>query len=242
MLMKMIIENIAKMFGVVIKRNQPNVNGWMQLDMCFQKLGTTVVFDVGANQGQFASAIRRNGYKEKIVSFEPLHFEHEYLKLKSSNDDKWIVHPPTAIGDAPGEVTINVSKNSVSSSILPMLQKHKDAAPESSYVKQIITQVQPLDLLSGCYYDETDKIFLKIDTQGYEDKVLAGADVTLQRATGILCELSLTELYAGQNNWLEIISIIESHGFKLWAIQPGFCDIKTGQTLQLDGLFVKALE
>jgi hypothetical protein len=51
--------------------------------------------------------------------------------------------------------------------------------------------------------------------------------------------LSLVHLYEGQRLWKEIIDRLEAHGFMLWAIQKGFTDPRTGQTLQIDGIFIR---
>jgi FkbM family methyltransferase len=80
-----------------------------------------LLFDVGANTGQFAMQVREQGFAGRIVSFEPLPEAHAGLVRNARGDAKWIVHERVALGAAPGDVRINVAANSVSSSILPML-------------------------------------------------------------------------------------------------------------------------
>ena len=89
-----------------------------------------MVLDVGANTGQFAKWIRDTGYIGKIVSFEPLGDAHRKLSQAAERDPRWIVAPRMALGSAPGKIDIHVAGNGVSSSILPMLTTHTDAAPD----------------------------------------------------------------------------------------------------------------
>ena len=62
---------------------------------------------------------------------------------------------------------------------------------------------------------------------------------TISRAIGIICELSLVPLYNNQHLWREIIDRLEKEGFILWALQKGLTDPKTGQSLQMDAIFVR---
>src|SRR5690242_20492587 len=49
------------------------------------------VIDVGANTGQYASALRKAGYTGRIISFEPLSEAYAELEKKSRPDPKWRV-------------------------------------------------------------------------------------------------------------------------------------------------------
>jgi hypothetical protein len=61
----------------------------------------------------------------------------------------------------------------------------------------------------------------------------------LKRAQGVLCELSLVPLYHEQRLWRDIVDRLDQQGFMLWALQKGFTNPKTGQSLQMDGIFMK---
>ena len=154
-------------------------------------------------------------------------------------DKKWQVHDQAAIGDQDGEIMINVSENSVSSSVLPMKDLHLSAAPTSAFISSEKVPVYKLDSISEKYLNKDSRLFIKIDTQGFEWEVLNGAKNTISRASGIICELSLVPLYDNQRLWREIIDRLDSEGFMLWALQKGFTDQKTGQSLQMDGIFLR---
>jgi hypothetical protein len=136
-------------------------------------------------------------------------------------------------------VEINIAGNSVSSSILPMLESHKAAAPASVYMGKETVAIQTLDAVAPQYLRNAQAPFLKIDTQGFEWEVLNGARDTLPNIRGLLLELTLSPLYGGQHLWRETIERLEAEGFSLWALQPGFTDPINGRTLQVDGMFFR---
>jgi FkbM family methyltransferase len=210
-----------------------------QIVVAMKKKKIDVLFDIGANIGQFSQNVRIKGYKGKIVSFEPLTKARDKLLHQSKKDPNWIIHDRVAIGDRNDFVDINISKNSYSSSILPMLNLHSEAAIGSNYTGIEKTPIITLDSVTETYLDKYSNCFIKIDTQGYETKVLDGAIKTLKRAKGVLCELTLVPLYQGQDLWTDLILRLEKEGFILWSLERGFTDNRDGRTLQVDGLFIK---
>ncbi len=198
-----------------------------------------LILDVGANAGQFALQFRSLGYKGRLVSFEPLSSAHAKLEKAARRDSRWTVHPRCAIGAQDGEAEINIAGNSVSSSILPMMESHVSASAGSAYIGVEKSSMFRLDTVAPPYLEKAHKPFLKIDTQGYEWQVLDGAGFILPRMSGVLCELSLVPLYEGQRLWLEIIRRLEDEGFTLWSIHRGFSDPRDGRTLQADALFFR---
>lgn len=233
------IRRIFKFFGILIIKDGPANSPEKQLITLLKFLNIDIVFDVGANEGQFGKNIRKQKYQGKIISFEPLTSARKKLLEFANNDSNWYVHEQCAIGDIKGKLNINISKNSVSSSILPINAKHTDAEKDSVYVNQEIVTVYKLDDIVNDYIDSDSKLFLKIDTQGYEKEVINGSEKLLKKTKGVMCELSLVPLYEGQCLWREIVDILDKHGFALWALQKGFTNPKTGQTLQMDGIFIR---
>lgn len=237
---KNIIRSILRnVFGLELRRVKLIPSAAKQVVATLQKFGVDLVFDVGANKGQFASEIRRCGYTGKIVSFEPLSQACGELRRASAGDAMWEVHPRCALGDHNGEVEINVAGNSESSSILQMLEAHRRAVPQSAYQGKEAVPIKTLDAVAGQYLKNARAPFLKIDTQGFEWQVLDGALKTLPHIKGILVELSLLPLYEGQHLWREVIDRLEAEGFTLWGFKPAFSDPISGRTLQVDGIFYR---
>jgi FkbM family methyltransferase len=200
------------------------------------------IIDVGANDGGYGNLLRRGGYDGSILSFEPLDQEHARLKSSARGDDRWFVAPRMAHGSENGEVEIHVAGNSASSSILPMNRSHEDGAPESRYVGAQRVPLRRLDEIQHAAIDRSTHLFLKVDTQGFEMSVLAGAEMLMHRLSGVQLEHSLTELYDGQILSVEMIQWLREHGFCLWNVIPGFVDPSTGRPLQFDGIFFRATD
>jgi len=198
-----------------------------------------LIFDVGANTGQFGVSLRELGYKHRIVSFEPLTAAWEELKITSRNDPLWDVASRAAIGNKTDEIDINISKNSQSSSVLNMLETHSTAAPESKFIGVERVPLRTLDHLALEYLDSNTTSFLKIDTQGYEDRVLEGARKILEKISGLQLELSLVPLYQDQSLYDDLIEKLKNIGFNLWSIQPVFVDQDSGRLLQVDATFFR---
>lgn len=238
--LKQSIKQVLHAAGIEAHRFHPANSPLARLMVSLHHFNIDLVLDIGANEGQFARELRAGGYSGTIVSFEPLSSAHARLLQTSASDKAWHVHPRCAVGDRVGEVELNISGNSVSSSILPMLSAHRDAAPQSSYQGRESTPLVTLDSVASSYLHGIQAPFLKIDTQGYEWQVLDGARDILSRVCGIQMELSLVPLYEGQRLWRDCVERLEADGFQLWALSPEFVDPATGRTLQWDGLFFRS--
>lgn len=197
------------------------------------------IFDVGANDGGFVSELKKMGFTQKIYSFEPIKPVFEKLDQRFHNSQGWRGFN-YALGDFDGSAEINISRNSYSSSLKDMLPRHVASAPESAYIDKEKIKVCKLDTVFADLYKKGDRILLKIDTQGFEKEVLTGAEQSLQFCFGVQLELSLTPLYSGQENYLQLISELENKGFYLQSIEAGHSDPRSGQLLQVDGIFFRS--
>jgi FkbM family methyltransferase len=239
--MEQVIRRVANNLGLDITRYRPQASETGRLATMLKYHNVNLVFDVGANTGQFACALRKSGYSGKVISFEPLSSAHAVLLQVSQKDELWEIAPRVAIGDHQGQVSINVSGNSLSSSVLGMLNSHVDAAPASVYVGSEPVDLSTLDVLAPQYTELGSRSFLKIDTQGYESNVLDGAIESLRKATGIQLELSLVPLYEHQELFDTLVERVRGLGFYIWAIWPTLFNPTTGQMVQADAVFFRQL-
>jgi FkbM family methyltransferase len=191
-----------------------------------------MVFDVGANVGQFARFVRRVLPAAEIHCFEPVPETYNALARTFAKDR--LVHTHAlGLGDAPCKLEMVASENQGST-------VNSLAAPAANGAK-IMIDVRTLDgVLEGFRVDHID--LLKIDVEGWEVQVLKGAEGTLRRKPpgAILVEVSLlaTDGFVGQT----AVSIIRSHlaafGYEVVALG----DIErytnpTGTTWWVDALF-----
>lgn len=202
-----------------------------------KNLNIGTLFDIGANTGQYAQLMRKLGYTNEIISFEPLSNEFQALLAACAEDINWHAYN-YALGRDNTTSVINIAGNSYSSSILEMLASHSQSAPKSAYVGTEEIVVKSLDTVFNSFYKQDEKIMLKIDTQGYEKQVLDGARASLKLTELIQIEMSIIPLYQNEMLLTEMINHLDGLGFQLVSLENGFEDPTTSQLLQVDGLFV----
>lgn len=176
--LKNALRSFAAANGIEVRKTDVYTSQKLRYSKLFSLLGIDLLIDVGANVGQFAKLCRAHGYRGSILSFEPSTAAHRELLKTAAVDPQWAVADRMALGASPGEVEINIAANSLSSSILPMLDSHLSAAPQSQYIQRERVPVRRLDDVLP-EDAESCKIFLKLDVQGYEAQVLCGAAHTL---------------------------------------------------------------
>lgn len=125
------------------------------------------------------------------------------------------------------------------SSILRQSALLRRLSPSSAVVEHLEV---PLARLDGCL-DLIDKawrrLHLKVDVQGYEPKVLAGALGILPRLRTIQLELALRPVYEGEVGWREMIDRLAALGFEPALVLPGYFERKIARMLQLDMVFCR---
>ena len=238
--MKSLIKRLVRSIGMDLRHYLPSTAAGAQLKAIFDHRQINLVFDIGANSGGYGRFLRECGYAGRIVSFEPLPFAHATLRSEASGDPLWEVAPAMAIGAEDGEIEINVSRNSVSSSILPMKEAHLRAAPDSAFISKVRVPIRKIDTLAAQYMRQGSLAFLKADTQGYEDRVLRGAANTLKILIGLQLELSFHQIYEQQTLFFEMIEKYIPKEFELWGIWPEFTNHQTGRLLAVDAIFIRS--
>ncbi|MFE9643718.1 FkbM family methyltransferase [Streptomyces sp. NPDC006365] len=236
------MRNAGRRLGIDIARYPATWSG-PQLVQLMEAHRVDAVLDVGANSGEYGGMLRQSGYRGRIVSFEPLAGPAEALRRRAKSDPRWIVLP-YALGDESGTATVNVAANAgASSSLLPMLDRHADAAPHARYNG---TESVPLRRLDELWFEVTkpgERVFLKLDVQGYEAHVLRGAGPYAKGCVGLQVETSFVPLYEDGLLISEALTLTQQElGFTLMATIPGFTDPRSGQMLQCDLVLFRSEE
>ncbi len=235
----LVIKRCARFMGVDLRAYHPSRSESARFGKLLCNYGINLVFDVGANSGQYARYLRYVGYQGRIVCFEPLQAPYAKLQKLAERDSGITCAPRMAIGESDGEITINVAANQESSSILKVMDSHLDVEPLAKSVGRETVPLQKLDMVAHNYLLSDTNSFLKIDVQGYEPQVLAGAVELLPKLTGLQLELSLTPLYEGECDFRDMIELVEREGFTLHDINPCYSDAISGRTFQVDAIFFR---
>ncbi len=225
--------------GILIRYYSPASSEEARRLKLIQLYNIDLVFDVGANKGQYGLSLLDAGFKGKIVSFEPLSSAYGILLKQSKPFKSWNIAPRCALGNENKEIEMNISANLVSSTILNMLDTHIKGAPESKIIGKEKADLMKLDNI-GKKYIKSNNTYLKIDVQGFEYEVLLGAKEIFPQIKGIELEISVEPLYEGQQ-WLfsNVLEYTREHNFALHSMTPAFTDNATGKVLQYNGIFFR---
>ncbi len=196
-----------------------------------------LVLDVGANIGQYARRLRAGGYKGRILSFEPLVEAWAQAAAQAAKDPLWDIAPPMALAAETGTATLNVTRDSSLASLQKPLE---GSGPAGLAVERTETvECRTLDDAAADALAKAKRPFLKIDVQGFEKPVLAGATKTLAACVGVQIELSLDPLYEGEPGYLEMLNLLEAQGFRLAFTLPVQSKQRLGPMDQFDGLLFR---
>jgi len=190
------------------------------------------IIDIGANQGQFVEGIRSAKYLGKIISFEPLPIEHAIISKKSQKDKNWSIAPRMALGEKPGTVELKITKDTSLSSVNSTLDSSLLVRTENVRIESLDNAIKP-------YISSKSKLLLKIDVQGFEPQVLAGATKILKQAQALILEVGLIPLYENELPYLELLTWLRKKGFHAVYFSPVMKKQKLGEAYQLDAFLVK---
>ncbi len=200
--------------------------------------GIQAVFDVGANEGQYALELREHGYRGRILSFEPISSVFATLQAKASRDPRWDCFQ-LGVGDRDAEMEIEISAWPVFSSFKTQSGYTKDLFTGAKIERTERVPVVRLDSFLGEHPGLLENAYLKIDTQGFEREVLTGTGALLSRFRGVQLELPLRQLYEGQESWIEMIEWMAGQGFEVAMAKENGFDWRDMRLLELDMLFTR---
>ncbi len=204
----------------------------------FKDFAIDLALDVGANIGQFAHDLREF-YKGDLISFEPVSASFHRLARTASHDPRWKVHQ-FALGSQNATQTINVYRETLLNSFLKTnaycMRKHGE---RGAVTGQEVVSVRRLDevldeIAPDCH---RKRIFLKMDTQGYDLEVFKGLGNKLEYVVAIQSEVSLIPIYEGMPHWTDSISVYEQAGFGVAGLFPVTLD--GCRVIEYDCLMVK---
>jgi FkbM family methyltransferase len=162
------------------------------------------------------------------------------LERRATSDERWSAHR-LALGREDGTTTMNAVPGTLSS-ILPATKFGAGRYPRLQEPEAIEVEVRRLDGVLEEVVGNLDgrRPFLKLDTQGFDLDVFAGAGDAIQRFVGMQSELALMEIYKGMPNMRQSLRAYEKAGFEIAALYPVSRQTRTGRVLEYDCVMVRA--
>jgi FkbM family methyltransferase len=206
-----------------------------------RELQINCVLDVGGNRGQFGLRLRHAGYDGRIVSFEPLSHLADQLHEHADQDPEWhVVHHALGDEETEAEITV-VAGGGATSSFLPVSDFGRRWSPRLQGIRKETVPIRRLDdvfdeAVAGI---EDPRVFLKMDTQGYDVRVFHGAGARIGDVLGLQSEISCVPLYDGMPRMPEAVATYESAGFETTGIFPVSRDNDQLRVIELDIIMIR---
>ncbi len=227
---------VARFFGyelINLRKHQPTLDYHLKVILDALKIDT--VIDVGANKGQYGELLRQIGFQGKIYSFEPVSTSFEELKLTAGKYSDWQVFN-YALGAENTEQEINVSRASEFSSLL----KTNDRGEQLYSGKIPVTNTEIIrirrleDVLHENSSMQTENMFLKMDTQGYDLQVFSGTGGILSCIKGLQSEVSMTPIYQQIPDYIESFKTYADKGYQITGLYPVSRDSQSQCMIEMD--------
>jgi len=207
---------------------------WSQLKGVLESRRVNCVLDVGANKGQFAEGLRKIGYRGLIVSFEPAPDDFAVMAARMGRDPLWKGHQ-FALGGEDGETSFHITVHDTrcNSVLKPSLagEEYRSVCVEMRRLDSIFD-----GLVAGV---EDPRVFLKMDTQGYDLEVIKGSEGCLPGVLGLLSEVAVEPGYEGMPLYLESLKVYEGLGFHLLSVSEIAWNRERGTVAEMECLMVR---
>ena len=218
-MIKFLTLNLLKYFDFL---NQSKVIKFLK-KKGYKKFDT--LFDVGAHRGESIKLFLNNFSIKKIYSFEPLKVNFIFLKknskkLKKTNNEVSIIVENIALGNENKKVLIKQFSETSSSTINDINLKSKYFRRKSfllydkkkPYSEKEIDQIKFSDYIKR--NDITKIDFLKIDTEGFEMKVLNGLGDQLTKVGIIMFEHHYDNMIIKRYKFSDINKLLIENNFR----------------------------
>jgi FkbM family methyltransferase len=212
------------------------------LALLLPHLDINCVLDVGANCGQYARLLRSVGYRGRIVSFEPVADAYSRLAKQADSDPNWVAYD-FALGESDRAQDINVTASTDFSSFLPPNDYGRSTFGNGPTVASV--QRVPMRRLDAVFEDcmgnlDDPRVFLKMDTQGYDPMIIEGAAGCMERILGVQSELSVRPIYNGAAGYRESLAGLEEMGYQLTGLFPRNRD-RGLRLIELEVVMIKSI-
>ncbi len=218
----------------VVRRGKSQLLGLDRLPIC-------TVVDIGANRGQFAKFILDVFPQARVYCFEPLPTAFEDLRnwTRSSRPESVLVFN-VALGEHVDRIEmLRTTSHDESSSVLRPTALRSTLFPQTREHVQVSVEQTTLDRAVGDFSLRLDpEVLVKIDVEGYEDRVIRGGTQTIGQARACVLEVCLDPIYEGQATFPQILMLMDSLEFG-YAGNLRQVYASDGHVICLDAVFVR---
>ena len=194
------------------------------------------VVDIGAHDGDFTRAFSSKYEVARALLIEAL--PHKAEKLRSEFGPPKYTVAECAASDRTGIVDFEMNEEEATSSLLK-IHRHLPELSGVSLGKSTTLAIRTRtldDIAAEAGISEID--LLKIDVQGAEGQVLAGASQSLKRTRFVWVEVSFKPLYENSPTFFDIYAQLDAAGFGLLELTSAF-RAPNREMVQADGLFFR---
>lgn len=218
------IKRLVRRTGFEVRRLDPQASLGFFLAVLLEEYRISCVIDVGASAGQFARHLRGEGYRGPLLSFEPVPESFAALERAARGDRNWQVFN-VALGSTEGASTINLSDGGpgLSSFLRPAaaaIESWRFVGTTTGVVKVPLRRLDALLPELGVDERKLERIFLKVDTQGWDLEVIKGAEGMLDKILVLQTELSFKPIYENQPPYRDVLDHLEPLGFEVAGLYP----------------------
>ena len=216
--MKRLIRTLLRLGGYqLVRTSRFGAKPWQDVNTAFAGHPLRTVFDVGANTGQTSVEFLHCFPHATIHSFEP--FRDAFDKLTQAAAGQVRIKPvQSALGEAVGERVLYMNAESATNSLLPNAPEADHFQPKGFATAKGTTTIAISTVDAYCAQQSIDCIdLLKMDTQGYELKVLQGAErmLTGGKVAAVFSEVLFAPIYQNQTYFHDVYNHLWALGFRL---------------------------
>ncbi len=232
---KRLIKTALNIIGLdVVKTSKSPIHSLLGL----RHLPFHTIIDVGANEGQFAKMISKYFPNASIYCFEPLPAPFKKLSewAESQNGRNKVFN--IALGDTEGVVEMfSHLDHSPSSSFLRTTKINEELYPFMKKQTSVLVPMTTLDkIVVNLPNPLAAEMLIKLDVQGYEDRIIRGGTETFRKARACILEVGLDALYEEQATFGSILSLLHNLGFHyIGNLDQAYAD--DGHVIYIDAVF-----
>jgi FkbM family methyltransferase len=236
-MIKSMVKALLARMGFNVVRNEASPHKTL---LGLAQLPFRTIIDVGANTGQFARTISEFFPTARIYCFEPLPQPYQILQDWAKTQSGRVVAFNFALGSEDGmsEMLVHLD-HSPSSSLLATTPLAEQVYPFTKNKQHLMVQVHALDEIWNSLGPKPADVLIKLDVQGFEDRVIRGGRQAIMQANACIVEIGLQQLYEYQASLSDVTSLLKDLGYYYGGNLQQTYGVD-GRVLYIDAVFTRA--